>query len=380
MSNAKALADELGLTDDGLRTAMLAVPREAFVPDVAVAGPDGAGRYVIDRRERPEQWQCAVYSDVAVITQWDDEHSDPTKVDLYRDTPSSSLSAPGIALRFLEVLGAREHDRVLEIGTGTGYTAAVLSARVGEDNVTSVEVDPAVAERAKDNLKRAGYTPSVVVADGAAGWPADAPFDRVHVTVAVRAISGSWVAQTRPGGVIVAPWQPGYDFGWIVALTATGTGAAHGRFHGRSGYMMLRDQRAEMRFRAHHEDDAATTTTQLDPRSIVEAGEGAELAITALAPDVKLIPIRASDGTVSVSLYEIGKPDGDWAACDYEPEADRFEVTQYGQRSLWNEVEAAFLRWLELGSPAAERFGLTVTAEGEHLLWVDQPDRVLASG
>ncbi|RNL83233.1 hypothetical protein [Halostreptopolyspora alba] len=91
-------------------------------------------------------------------------------------------------------------------------------------------------------------------------------------------------------------------------------------------------------------------------------------------------PIRASDGTVSVSLYEIGEPEGDWAACDYEPGADEFEVIQYGQRNLWDEVEAAYLRWLDLGSPAAERFGLTVTAEGEHRVWVDEPGRVVSAG
>ncbi|CAM3731184.1 methyltransferase domain-containing protein [Nocardiopsis rhodophaea] len=375
MSRAEDLADLLGLSGP-LREAMLAVPREVFVPDAGVASPANGGRYPIDRRARPEEWQRAVYSNTAVITQWDDEQTDPARVDLYRDTPSSSISEPGIAFTFLTVLGPRDHDRVLEVGTGTGYTAAVLSARVGEHNVTSVEVDPAVAEQAAANLKAAGFAPRVLVTDGADGHRDDAPYDRVHATCAVRRVPGAWVTQTRPGGVIVVPWQPGYDFGWIVRLTVADE-AAHGRFHERAGYMMLRDQRAEMRFSVHHEDKAVTTTTRLDPRSIVDAGEGAELAITALAPDVKLIPIRASGGTVSVSLYEIGEPEGAWAACDYEPGGDAFEVTQYGERRLWDEVEEAFLRWLELGSPGADRFGLTVMVDGTHMLWVDEPGRVL---
>ncbi|ASU81478.1 hypothetical protein CDO52_00600 [Nocardiopsis gilva YIM 90087] len=375
MSRAKDLADLLGLTG-ALREAMLAVPRDMFVPDVGTAGPADGSRYPIDRRARPDEWRHAVFSDSAVITQWDDEQTDPGQVDLRRAQPSSSISAPSVAFAFLSLLNPRDHDRVLEIGTGTGYTAAVLSARVGEHNVVTIEVDSAVAEQAEANLKMAGFAPRVLVADGADGHRDDAPYDRVHATCAVRRIPGAWVTQTRPGGVIVVPWQPGYDFGWIVRLTAT-DGAAHGRFHGRAGYMMLRDQRAAMRFAVHHEEEAATATTRLDPRSIIDAGEGAELVITALAPDVKLIPIRASDGTVSVSLYEIGKPEGAWAACDYEPGADEFEVTQYGERRLWDEVEEGFLRWLELGSPGADRFGLTVMVDGTHMLWIDEPGRLL---
>lgn len=379
MSNAEALVEELGLTDDGLRMAMLSVPREVFVPNVGLASPARGSSYLINRHIRPEEWQRAVFSDAAVITQWDDEQTNPEQVDLRQATASSSISAPGVASNFLTLLAPRDHDRILEIGTGTGYTAALLSERVGEHQVTSLEVDPAVAEQAKTALKRAGYSPQLAVGNGADGWLDGAPYDRVHATVAVRRIPGSWLTQTRPGGIIVAPWQPGHDWGWMVRLTVAGD-VAHGRFHGRSGYMMLREQRAQMRFRPHHEDEAVSTTTKLDPRSVVNAGEGGELVITALVPDVKLIPIRCTDGTVSVSLYEIGSPQGAWAVCDYEPGNNEFDVTQYGQRCLWDEVESAFLYWLRLGNPGPDRFGLTVTAEGDHRLWVDEPSRALMRG
>ncbi|WP_156184775.1 hypothetical protein [Allosalinactinospora lopnorensis] len=68
-------------------------------------------------------------------------------------------------------------------------------------------------------------------------WPDGAPYDRVHVTCAIRRIPDALVT-TRPGGIIVAPWQPGYGFGGIVGTTVS-EGVAHGRFHGRAGYMML---------------------------------------------------------------------------------------------------------------------------------------------
>ncbi|MFW5420390.1 methyltransferase domain-containing protein [Nocardiopsis sp. CNT-189] len=372
MSTAETLADELGLTG-WLREAVLAVPRQEFAPGTGWAAPARGPGYPIDRAARPREWLRAVFSDAAVVTQWEDGPTDPGEVDPLRSPASSSLSAPGIAFGFLDLLAPRPGDRVLEIGTGTGYTAAVLAERVGGGSVTSIEVDPAVAAQAAENLKRARYAPHLVVGDGAQGHPGGAPFDRVHATCAVRRIPGAWVAQSRPGGAIVAPWQPGHDWGWMVRLTADGEGAAHGRLHGRSGYMMLRGQRTEMRFRQHHREDADISTTELDPRSIADGGDGAELAITALAPDIKLIPRTGGDGAFTLALYEMGGPGGSWAVCEHSPGADRFEVAQYGARRLWDEAEAAYLRWVGAGSPDAERFGLTVGADGRHRVWLDSP-------
>ncbi|HEY2574829.1 MAG TPA: hypothetical protein VGI74_00830, partial [Streptosporangiaceae bacterium] len=67
---------------------------------------------------------------------------------------------------------------------------------------------------------------------------------------------------------------------------------------------------------------------------------------------------------------------GSWAACDYEPGHNDFEVTQYGGRRLWDEVSAAYLRWLTMGRPALDRFGLAITPEGQHI-WLDTPDRIV---
>lgn len=371
------LADLLALSGP-LREAMLAVPRDVFVPDIAWASPAHGASYKIDRYVRPDEWYRAVFSDAAIITQWEDQHTDPAAVDTRVAQPSSSMSAPGAAFKFLALLAPRDDDRILEIGTGTGYTAAVLSARVGDGNVTSIEVDPTVAEAAAANLKAAGHHPRLIVGDGAAGHPDGGPYDRVHVTCAVQNIPYAWVRQTRPGGVIVAPWQPGHDWGWMVRLTVSGQ-AAIGRFGERAGYMMLRSQRARLRFRQHHLDDAKVSGTRLDPRAVVQAGAGAELAITALAPGIKLMP-RRSDGTAfTLMLYELGVPDGCWAACDYEPGVDEYRVTQYGQRRLWDEVEAAFIWWVAHDSPAADRFGLTVDLEGQRI-WLDSPDRPVSPG
>ena len=75
-------------------------------------------------------------------------------------------------------------------------------------------------------------------------------------------------------------------------------------------------------------------------------------------------------------LLEPGS-DGSWASVDYVPGAEEFLVQQHGDRRLWDELEAAYLRWLALGRPERDRFGLTVTRDGQRV-WLDSPGHVPA--
>lgn len=122
--------------------------------------------------------------------------------------------------------------RVLEVGTGTGWTAALLSHLVGEENVTSIEVDVAVAEQAAKNVSAAGFQPNLVVGDGAIGFSDRAPYDRVHVTCGVHTMPYTWVAQCRPGAVIVAPFSTECGADVAVCLSVGEDGTAEGRFPG----------------------------------------------------------------------------------------------------------------------------------------------------
>ncbi len=374
-SRVSTLVDDLAarglLTGEYWRQALHEVPRHLFVPSTGWALPDygeGASR-AIDRDADPIGWWDAAYSDTSVALQADDGATDPATGG---GTISSSISAPGVVVAFLELLEVRDHDRVLEIGTGSGWTSALLSWRVGDRNVTSIEIDEHVAANAATNVKAAGYAPRLIIGDGSEGWPDGAPYDRVHVTCAVRRIPHRWVDQTRPGGVIVLPWSPGPSGGYRVRLDVLGDGTAVGRFAGPATYMMMRSQRQNTRWEAHHADAAERTTTRLDPRTVAHAGAGAELAIIGQVPGLGSYAVPDDDGSFSLLLFEPGRPDGSWAACDYTPDAGEFEVTQYGDRRLWNEVERAFLRWISWGRPSRERFGLTLTPEGQHV-WLDEP-------
>ncbi|WP_185447320.1 methyltransferase domain-containing protein [Kribbella qitaiheensis] len=113
-------------------------------------------------------------------------------------------SAPGLVVRLLEGLEVVDGMRVLEIGTGSGYSAALLAHRLGGDQVTSVDSSSEVTTRAGQAMRQAGLDPQLVVADGLDGYPAGALYDRVISHCSVRFIPTAWVEQTIPGGLIVA--------------------------------------------------------------------------------------------------------------------------------------------------------------------------------
>ncbi|MDS1271486.1 methyltransferase domain-containing protein [Lipingzhangella sp. LS1_29] len=340
--------------------ALRAAPREWFVPDVAWTVEDG----LIDRHADPQTWQAAVARDDAIVTQIDDGHTALTSESPWR-TPSwtSSCSAPNMVFDFLRLLDPYSGDRVLEVGTGTGWTAALLSAYLGAQQVTSIEVDEQVAAQAKKHLDGAGFAPRLLVGDGAIGDPDGAPFDRVHATCSVRTIPYAWVEQTRPGGVIVAPWIPHRSGGYKLRLTVTGA-AAVGRLYGAAAFMPLRGHR--IGFPAVGRD-REELLCKVDPRRIARAGPGLDLALTALLPGVVVQDVRGTGEADRVSAWD--PESGSWAlAVHGNPHGG-----SVGPRDLWRELERAYLTWVGWGEPPADRFGLTVDAVGQHV-WLDSPD------
>ncbi|MBW8483622.1 methyltransferase domain-containing protein [Actinomadura parmotrematis] len=368
---ADGLAAAGRLTDPRWRDGLRAVPRHLFAPERAWAVPDRprAAGVAIDRVEAPVAWWDMVYADAAIAVQVDDGRGDPAE---RAGTWTSSLSAPGIVLPFLEALGALDHHRVLEVGTGTGWTAGLLAWRVGAPNVTSVEVDAALSERAAANLEAAGLAPRLVVGDGAEGHPDGAPYDRVHVTCGVERVPAAWVRQCRPGAVIVLPWSPGWGVGHLARLVV-GDGAAVGRLTGPAGFMMMRAQRRPFG-PPGGAGPVAESATRIDPRTLVGASPGADLMVNARVPGVRTHLESAQDGTVRVWAVLDGSPDGTaWATADFVPGSREFTVRQAGPRRLWDEIEAAYLDWVALGQPGRDRFGLAVDGGGQRV-WLDRPD------
>lgn len=156
----------LGVRDPRVLAAMRAVPRHVFVPE-----------HPLER----------AYGD--------------HPLSIGHDATISQPSLVGIMSEALELSG---HERVLEIGTGSGYQAAVLCRLAGE--VHTVEVVPELADRASSVLLALGYdNVEVHTADGWLGWPAGAPYDRIVVTAAPEELPSALLEQLADGGSIVAP-------------------------------------------------------------------------------------------------------------------------------------------------------------------------------
>ncbi len=158
-----------GVRDERVLAAMRKVPRHLFVP---------------------ENWERAAYDD--------------------RPLPigeRQTISQPYIVAVMTEQLELKPQDRVLEIGTGSGYQAAILAEIAGK--VISIERLPELAARAREDLARAGVTGvTVIVGDGTEGYPPEAPYDAIVVTAASPDIPDPLVQQLAEGGRLIAPVGP----------------------------------------------------------------------------------------------------------------------------------------------------------------------------
>ncbi|MFD0273370.1 methyltransferase domain-containing protein [Kitasatospora sp. NPDC127111] len=374
---ASALVAGGALSSDWLPS-FKAVPRELFVPDRIWPGTANGTEQnpVVHRSRDPEAWRRAVYSDIPLTTQWDDGDHEG---DALGTTPSSSNSMPTMVFSMLQDLDVRPGDRVLEVGTGTGWNAGLLAHRLGGSNVVTVEYDPDVAHHARENLARAGLKPVVVEDDGRSGWAEGAPYNRLIATCSLLEIPPAWLEQTAPGGVIVAPFGTEYGGEQIVRLTVGADGtSASGRFTRGSAFMRLRQQRTDrppfenyLHGREWPADGVRSTTALAPPDT---GGWFEQFVIGAGVPAAFWRAERYEDGAYTLWLYS--RDTLSWASAEYERGRTEYEVYQSGPRRLWDEVADAYRWWADQGRPGCERFGLTVTSEGQYL-WLDSPDNLV---
>jgi protein-L-isoaspartate O-methyltransferase len=145
----------------------------------------------------------------------------------------------------LEELRVSPGHRVLEIGSGTGYNAALLSVLVGpKGRVTSVELDPELATRARRAVRAADRRASIVVGNGRLGWEADAPYDRIIVTASSLEVPRALLTQLREGGLLVLPLRltDAVPFRQIVVTSQRVGQRLRSVSVIRGGFMRLRDR------------------------------------------------------------------------------------------------------------------------------------------
>ncbi|MCX4693306.1 methyltransferase domain-containing protein [Streptomyces sp. NBC_01408] len=288
------------LDDPRWRAAFAAVARHVFVPYFWTGRGAGHERLWAEDPD-PEQrarWLRGVYTDTPLATRLRDGEL------------LSSSSQPSLMAKMLTALDVHDGDNVLEIGAGTGYNAALLCHRLGDDLVTTVDLDEEITESARAHLAQLGYHPAVVTGDGARGCPSRAPFDRIMVTCTLPLIPRAWLGQCRPGARILAPLSTG-----LIALTVRDPDFAEGRFLHTSAYF---------------------------------------------------VPLRGA--TAGAPLAE------SWAmhTIPYElVENERFQFMLVLTAGVLHPREALDL-WRREGRPARERFGVTVS-DGGQWSWLDDP-------
>ncbi|QGV82580.1 methyltransferase domain-containing protein [Streptomyces ficellus] len=343
-----------GLLDETWRAVWHAVPREPFIPRQVWRQGLLTCEPVTTEAER----LALIHSDEPVVLQVDDGKPDEAGI------ATSSNSQPSMVARMLRLLLVEDGQRVLEIGTASGYVAALLSRRLGDALVHSIEIDAGLAHHAVAVLRAAGYRPNLACGDGAEGWPDQAPFDRVISTCALRHIPYPLVRQLGAGGVLVAPMDRDFWSGAVVQLTSGGQGTASGRFRGEASYMPMRSHRPPAPAPVDRAS-ARSIRTSVDPYQLLTLGFA--LYAGARLPGVRMVHAEQETGV------QVWLQDRHGSAATASTGGEAYE---YGTRDLWQEVERVYGEYAALGSPPAEDLGLSVGPHGERV-WVHHPERVI---
>ncbi|MFW6694677.1 methyltransferase domain-containing protein [Streptomyces sp. MAR4 CNX-425] len=351
---AQALADAGDITDPVWQGVVSHVPRHVFVPHFAHTQATNKGtRYELVTGADPAQraaWLDGVYSDTTLLTQVEGRSVE----ELFASGPgygrhSSSSTAPSLMTSALQALGLHDGDDVLEVGTGTGYNAALLTERLGAEHVTTVDIDPNLVERARQRLAEAGYHPTVLAGDGRLGSPKHAPYDRVISTFGLPYVPPAWIAQTRPGGRILTN-VTGLIGGAMLLADVHDDERASGRFLPRwAGFMPSRHPQPAV---APYASEYVTGHTALDPALLDDLAFAffAQLHL----PGVRRYAATHEDGR---ELVGVRAADSSWAEV-YEPDSTgrRRYLEQGGPRRLWDAVESAHRVWVEHHKPDWTRF------------------------
>lgn len=319
--------------------AVASVPRHVFVP--RFYRQDGTGEWHTVT-SGDDGYLEGVYADRALTIQLTD------------GTPTSSSSEPGLMLAMLDALDVQAGQRVLEIGTGTGYNAALLAHRLGDANVTTVDVDMELTTSAAERFALAGYRPAVHTGDGADGVPSGAPYHHIIATCGMRNVPRPWIEQVAEGAVIVVP------IGWGLARLTVRDDGAEGRFLTTGAYFMPR-RTPTLRPAFATLDDAPPRRTKTALTEI----DRLQFPLSLALPGYNSCTWNDQDGTPeAVGLWI---PDGSAATV----RADGM-VREMGPQKLWQTVEEIHAIFQD-SSPAREDFGVTVGPNRQRV-WFQDPD------
>lgn len=271
--------------------------------------------------------------------------------------PVSSTSQPSLMARMLEFLGLGEGMRILEVGAGTGYNAALMAEIVGDQRlVVTVDVLENVVDQTRRLLDAAGYPQiQVLLRDGFDGVPEQAPFDRIMATVGCSDLSPNWAGQLADDGAMLVPLAHGT--GHPLVLVRKDGDVLRGRMILRTGFIPVRGP-------LHIENLWVEGVCVSDPAETVHEPDTAP-RFTPRRPDEPMQPAddetdfvfflglrdrRACSGPAGPTLS--AGPDG-WATL--APDG----IQWWGDQSLARELHRGYRDWDARGRPALEDYQVT---------------------
>lgn len=156
-----------------------------------------------------------------------------------------TISAPHMIAKILELAELKKGQKVLEVGTGSGYNAALLAEIVGQENIITIERHAKLVAFARENLKHAGYDNiKIIEGDGSNGYEEESPYDRIISTAAAPKIPYTWENQIKPGGLIVSPVGGRHFYQELAIARKSSEGKMHELHYGECIFVPLIGQNA----------------------------------------------------------------------------------------------------------------------------------------
>ena len=368
---AKALADKVTGDTPAWHDAVSNTPRHLLVPRWWRRIPNSPTQEweLVDLPEDSPERLHAAYTDETLVTRVGPLHADRAQPDERASgDPTSSSTLPGLIVSMADQLGAKPGHQVLDVGTGSGYSAALFGRRLGDENVTSVDVDPYLVDAARTRLAEFGRAPRMEAVDATGELPGS-EYDRIMATVSVRPVPPSWLRALRPGGRLVT----------TIAHTALLITADMGT------------------------DGIARGSVQPDPATFMETRQEADyppklndVFVSARVREGE--DVRPPDGPIPDLwqewplrwLYELETPGVETRAATYPEDGRRVVwllagdgswaraedgtaplVHQGGPRRLWDDLERVRRKWEEHNRFSLHSLRAELSAEGSSLLSPD---------
>ncbi|GCE20885.1 rRNA adenine N-6-methyltransferase family protein [Dictyobacter kobayashii] len=302
-----------------------------------------------------------IYSDGALVTQVNE-----------RGWPSSSSSMPTVMALMLEALAIQPGQRILEIGVGTGYNAAIMTMLTGDPRlITSIEIDKGLAQQAQQALLGTVGPVNVVVGDGYQGYPEHAPYDRIIATASVPLIPPAWIQQLAPGGRLVTDLHGSLASGFLI-MEKTQDGSISGYFQEQPLHFMplITEQLPQTSFSTIKNllQEPRRELFPLDNNSpfpgILE-NHSYRWFLQWFLPDTHISRQIQGDAEYiylynpkHCTILRFQQLNGKWAG------------DVHGAYPLWQKVQDAHATWKALKKPAPQHYRLEINARNQTILYV----------